>query len=453
MAKPRRTRRTRRRALLLLLLLALLLPLGLFVAGPFRGGGRLDAPGGESRAREESKSLRVRVVNAADRAPVEGATIRIDGLTEETTGGVTGADGIYTASVPPSGAVRIRALSKLGRSSRWIDAGETTTVELAVAPPRLRTGHVRGAREADVLLLDRDGAVLARTRTDASGRYEIEDHDRAVLVAAVSDGGACALARDGDLDLGSGATVSGAIGIRGGPGGMTVHALIPSDGEDDQIALAWTAPLDASGGFAVRVPHGARAWAVVQGMPVTLRNGEIALPATTRAHGRILAPDGRPARGAVLLLAPLGEGDAPTAIPPLRTEADAGGGFELEGIADVAYCVEASAPGCATRRVAPARPAAGPIDVRLDAGFDLHGVVVDADGLPVEHAEVRAFGRPDPDASRPLVRDRTDAKGRFRLAGLGGDSATLQVTAPGFLPKTLDSLRPGEPIRAELHPR
>ncbi len=451
MPKARRKRRPRRAVLLLLLLLlALLLPLGLFLAGTFRGGGRLPAPGGESPAPGERGRLRVRVVAAPDGTPVVGATILIEGLHGRRAEGTTGSDGVFAADDLPVEPVRVRARSAQGRASAWVDARLTPHVELSVAPPRMRTGTVTGVASAEVLLLDRHGTVLARTPTERDGGYRLEDREGAVLVAAVSSAGAAVAAGDGQIDFGRGFALKGRIGGSGGLGEILIHARIPSVGDDDWMALRWTAALHEDGGFDLRLPEGTRAWAVVQGRPIALRDGVIDLPAAVRGRGRILGPGGAPAAGAVLEFAPLGEGDAPTGIPATRGEAGADGRFDLPGLAEVAYAVLVGARGCATRRIALYRPAEGELEVTLDAGYELNGFVVDARGLPVEHAELLAVSLPDPGQTLALVRAVADDRGQFRLAGLGGERATIQITAPGFLPTTLDARPRQGQVRAVL---
>ncbi len=446
----RRKRRAPLGALLLLLLLALLLPLGDFLAGTFPGGGRRPAEGGDREALSDPGGLRIRVVSGGETAPVEGALVSVEGLSGGVVEGVTGADGTLRVDRLPSGPVRVRARWGGGESAEWVDPSRAPRVELALGRPRERSGRVLGGSTACILLLDRDGAVLARTQADAEGRYRLDDDARASFVAALTDGGAAAVARGGDLDLASGVPLTGRVAGAQEAREIALHALIPSSGEDEQAILRWTAALEGDGAFAVRFPAGARIWGVVGGRPVELREGVNPLPAAARARGRVLAPGGAPASRATLRFTPLGEGDAPTPLPALRAETDAGGSFDVEGLADIAYSLEVGAPECATRRLALFRPAAGEVEIRLEPGYTMHGTVVDRDGFPVRDAEVLGVGLPDPEQERPLARDRTDDRGRFRLAGLGGDSATIRVAAPGFHPTTLPGSPPGRPLRVVL---
>ncbi|MFV1965107.1 MAG: carboxypeptidase-like regulatory domain-containing protein, partial [Pirellulaceae bacterium] len=54
-------------------------------------------------------------------------------------------------------------------------------------------------------------------------------------------------------------------------------------------------------------------------------------------------------------------------------------------------------------------------DVSLDRTGTLHGVVLDAEGLPAGHVEVKALRQ-----GRFVTRSVTDASGRFRIVGLRG---------------------------------
>ena len=100
-----------------------------------------------------------------------------------------------------------------------------------------------------------------------------------------------------------------------------------------------------------------------------------------------------------------------------------------------------------------------PLVVRLEPGGVVTGVV--RDGLsrePVGGARVwvmtRLPGVPadrwDPDADR--IDTTADARGRFRLEGLGAAPTTVEATAPGFGHGWLRAARPGDAIELFLLP-
>jgi hypothetical protein len=150
----------------------------------------------------------------------------------------------------------------------------------------------------------------------------------------------------------------------------------------------------------------------------------------------------------VLLFRPL-LGDFATPLLGLRVEADARGEFSAAGFADVPYSVEVYAPDCATRVVPEVMPGRGSLEITLEPGYAVGGFVVDAAGLPVPGARIRAMGLPE-DADRPVLSAETDAQGRFRIAGLGGTHARLRVTADGYHATTVDRAGRGAQARVVL---
>ena len=76
------------------------------------------------------------------------------------------------------------------------------------------------------------------------------------------------------------------------------------------------------------------------------------------------------------------------------------------------------------------------LDVPLERGATLRGLVLDDAGSPVAGAEVRAVAGEDIDirAQRRAREGTSDAEGRFELAGLPAGEQRLTATAPGFKP-------------------
>jgi hypothetical protein len=304
---------------------------------------------------------------------------------------------------------------------------------------------------ARVALLDRHGDELEVTRTDTQGRYELPDHPEAAAVCAAAADLAPASEPDGDIVLGAGHEVRGRL-TTGAKGPLEIYGDVPGARGDGRLPLRARWTIGDDGSFRGRLPEGARAWALVDGLPVRVRDGDIDAPERVVAEGRVVGPDGKPAANARLFFRPLLDDDFAAPLPGLRVDAGEDGRFEANGFAAARYVVEVDAAGLARTIVSGVNPADGDIEIRLAAGFDLRGFVVDSRGLPVDDARVLALGLPE-DTSRPLARARTDAHGGFLLLGLAGDRARVRVTAEGYWPTTLEDVRPEARLRVVLQAR
>ncbi len=128
---------------------------------------------------------------------------------------------------------------------------------------------------------------------------------------------------------------------------------------------------------------------------------------------------------------------------------DQAGGFELHGTARARLEITAGAPGYmgaaghAFQLADDGRP--GPV-LTLDPAAALSGRVTDADGAPVEGAEVRIEVKRNPGRMRIeiggrtlLPRARSNADGRFRLGPIDPEkNYTLRVRADGFAAAAAD---------------
>ena len=279
------------------------------------------------------------------------------------------------------------------------------TIRLHVHPHRATVRRVRDGRGspvplARVLLVDEAGEPLAETRTDPEGRYTLPQEDDAAAVVVLPEGGAPAVAPRGDIVLGKGERLEGRLPGGAGARSLEVYAVAPSDG-DTTLPLRLTWPVKEDGSFSGLLPAGARAWGLFEGLPVRLDGGAVSLPERVRASGRVTLPDGRPAAGATLFFRPLLNGGFQAPVPGLRVHAGDDGRFEAAGFARVRYSLEVRAEGCAARRIDEVAPADGPIEVVVRPGFRVEGIVMDARGLPVARARVRALGLPDPETEMP----------------------------------------------------
>jgi hypothetical protein len=199
---------------------------------------------------------------------------------------------------------------------------------------------------------------------------------------------------------------------------------------------------DDQGRFSLRLPRGGPYRLVVDGRsrpggwsaPVVLQPyaGEVTgvvapsegvtvraerLAADRSLTVRVLRPDGSPVSGAPVTLAAAASRPGPgTAIR--RGTTDAGGRMRFEGLTPQPLRVEVGRTTGPLAVPEPARvvPDGGEIVLRMRPGAAFRGVVQDADGRPVEGADVRLFLL----SGMPLDQARSDANGRFTLFGVPG---------------------------------
>ncbi len=159
----------------------------------------------------------------------------------------------------------------------------------------------------------------------------------------------------------------------------------------------------------------------------------------------------------------------------LSTVSSDDGRFTLDGLWEGGIVFELRAPGHVRQELDLDTQAGTPLDlgdVVMATGASISGRVLDANGQPVEGAEVRVtereiksvgvydmrFGIGPDDDSTFLEFDRigtryeramTDADGRFVIAGLDEPNYTIYADAPGHDPAKLTDVGPGE-ARAEL---
>jgi hypothetical protein len=438
----RRKRKALAGLLLLLLILAWYLPFD-FLSGVLPGGGRRDNPEAEAGRTHRSGTLRVTVLRAEDRKPVSGARILVTGFGEARSEAVSDGSGQARLTGLERGPVRVEATSGSESASTWVDTQGAGELELALAPSRTRRGQVKDRAgkpvSATVRLMDRDGRELASTHTDEHGHYEIEDAREALSLCVEPKHAAPAVLIDGDVEVDDGHLVKGRI-LGGGDGVLEIFGRMHAPDDDGLLPFRARWRTDAQGRFEGRLPRGVEVWAVHDGRPLRVKAGDLAPPAHAELRGEVRRAGGQPAVRATVVLRPLLDADFPVPLPAITVKTDRDGAFTAR-TARVRYAVEASARGCATRRLAEVTPAAEPLAITLEPGYALIGRVTDESGLPVPGALVRAISRPDPGGVFPVMRVRADTHGRFAVHGLGGESAVLQVEAPGYERRTLDGLR------------
>lgn len=181
---------------------------------------------------------------------------------------------------------------------------------------------------------------------------------------------------------------------------------------------------------------------------------DIALIESGGLTGSVLSTDGAPIPGAIVRLrgeVVSFEGGMETTfigrdelllylLNPVmgRMSTDEFGNFRFTGLPPLPYQVFVEASPWAATDERHAVPESGSIEIVLEEGGALEGVVIDPVGTPVAGAEVAlaidgraAWGA---DALRPMPGAVTDADGRFRLEGLAPENYRIDVRMDGFRP-------------------
>jgi protocatechuate 3,4-dioxygenase beta subunit len=183
-------------------------------------------------------------------------------------------------------------------------------------------------------------------------------------------------------------------------------------------------------------------------------------PPVTRLEVAVADPQGHPVEGAFVLVRPVfgafrpfGGGLDPAKLRSTVTGRD--GKARLESLPPGPWDVTVRARGFVPRPLS--RVASGPLAVRLEKGGSITGVVRDAESrAPVADAEVAIEGFPslpggwEEDASR--VETPTDARGRFRLEGIGRSAVDVTARAPGYGAASKAGVRAGETVEIFLFP-
>ena len=331
-----------------------------------------------------------------------------------------------------------------------------------------------GIRGAEVTLSASSGA--ASLVTDAEGRFEFRPSAPGVYQVA-------AIRADGFLPFGpewgrSPISLSAVPGVQvrevvialtptpdlvgqvlsasGAPvSGATVRLLTQRVGEtvlfplrdrftsDERGEFHFTAPEDAT--VEARHPAHGMARTRVRAETLQTRRLELRLPgaaperprAEARVEGRVLAPDGSGAAGALVSV------DSATSAYPrvfgeqygyeVVTEAD--GSFALEGLEPGLYDISALAMGVAPARLFDVRVPASGLVLRLAEGGALVGRVTEEGGAPVPAFVVEVRTQRGPLEWLSFAQARfIDPEGRYTFRGLTPGRYMLQVAAAGFVP-------------------
>jgi protocatechuate 3,4-dioxygenase beta subunit len=204
------------------------------------------------------------------------------------------------------------------------------------------------------------------------------------------------------------------------------------------------------------------AWGQARDVAAGAEDVAVTLEPALRVAGAVVSPAGEPVAGAAVLLREperdLQDPGVPLALAFLdvdafgererRTASGEDGRFALEAFAKGSYELVVRAPGFPEQRRTLAIES-GPLDlgeIALAAGGAIAGAVYSPDGQPLEGADVwtpppgapgqereaRRFAVLEAGPESSLASARTDARGEFRLEGLGGERHDVAVLAGGY---------------------
>ena len=374
-------------------------------------------------------TFRGRVVDESGE-PVQGARIRATNL-------------------PP--LVLMSGLQDFGRKGSFLVQSEKQDAGRVLDPPPVVHD-----------LFDKLPIPTTRTANDGSFRLEgvplgfalvIVDHDD----FATLSGGPVATGRSGQKDIGDlvlleGYTVRGVVTDHEGEplSGIEVRAgsvrafreltvLQPPVRTDTQGAFRVGALGTDSAMVAVQ-RHATDKWTVIGPLFTEDEPAVIALPPANDLEIKVVTKSGIPVDGAQLKIGS-DEVDPdltlldPPKVPTERMDQSAPGIFVVNDLPAGRYRYLVTAPGyAAVQKKVTIHEEPVEREVVLEPALEARLLVIDADGDPVEWAEVHAFmGSNDWNREQHRLSScRTDAKGRGLLENLRRGKYTITVTHPGF---------------------
>jgi len=151
-------------------------------------------------------------------------------------------------------------------------------------------------------------------------------------------------------------------------------------------------------------------------------------------EGVVRGPDGKPIEKALVTARDVVQGYAQ---PPALVRTDEKGAFRLALKSSGLVSVRVEATGLAAKTLDRVKPGA-PLQVTLIKGGSITGSVKDAaSGAPIKGARLwatdnRSVAAPDREPGAGQVEARTEARGHFRIEGLGPGTHTVRAAARGF---------------------
>ncbi len=302
-------------------------------------------------------------------------------------------------------------------------------------------------------------APIGETATDAEGRFRIALDKPGVEVAVrilpgtlpgALLGGPYDSTEDvafGDVELSAAEKMSGRVTDEAGKpvAGAKVRAVGGSPFEEEEIVLYADATTGADGSFTIaNAPASAgrvtaRATGFGLATQTSLRERVSAAKITLRSggtvSGTVLDAAGKPVEGAVVLSG------------ALAAKSDAIGAFRLAGVPTGAQTVEAFWKDFAARSdsVRVKKGETVEVPLRLGRSAIVTGSVIDEKTRrPIAGVRVSTTaGGFTMRSSDPSRRARTDAKGKFRLAGLRPRAYSIRAAKAEYLPVTMPGVVAG----------
>ena len=163
--------------------------------------------------------------------------------------------------------------------------------------------------------------------------------------------------------------------------------------------------------------------------------------------GSVRGADGKPVEGALVLYRSLA---APSRELAATTKTDGEGRFRADLKTAGPVYVRVMAKGLAGRSFEKVQPGS-PLAVVLDRGQTIQGLVRDSAGEPLAQAVVVAspslgVAMSAWDTGTQSIETKTDARGAFRIEGVGPGLYSLRATARGFGSAYKSDVRPGATV-------
>ncbi len=382
---------------------------------------------------KERGATRVGLADFFGRTPLHSATS--DG--EGRFAVVELASGTYTVSIGKLGDLEASAMEYMPLAIRGVKAG-TEDLRLQLETGLSISGSIVDtdgnpileSLPIEVVPFGEDGRLIGKGRTESislpdgtfriaglpAGTYELIFNSgrrsfaspqetpspfAETIVAKVAAGTSGLVVR-----VARGLTISGKVMDEDGkpPVGFGMLRIYPSRQEEGEAFVRLYARVDEEGGFTTPALAPGRTYDIhangfegltdgaVTGLEPGARDVVLRLTRGSAISGRLLLPDGRPAPEGILVAAKaLGGGRSRGVGSRSKTAKD--GVFRITGLEPSEYQIVGGGDGsdfAPTRAPGTFRPGDGGVEIRLEPGCTVSGVLVDADGKPVKARSLTA---------------------------------------------------------------